>query len=188
MIFLSSIILLRKMIKILHPPLEIPLTYTVFKSPIGLTGLIGSVNGLLRLINKLPNENSIDKHLKNLTIGKVKNIPSEFKDIIKQFSYYFDGKLQYFDYPLDLRLGTQFQQKVWKKLITIPYGETRSYKWLASSIKKPHASRAVGNANGNNPLSIIIPCHRVVRKNGELGGYTGGTNIKKFLLKLEQVG
>ena len=75
MIFLSSIILLKKMIKNnLHPPLEIPLTYTVFKSPIGLTGLIASTNGLLRLINKLPNENSIDKHLKNLTIGKVKNI------------------------------------------------------------------------------------------------------------------
>ena len=187
MIFLSSIILLRKMIKNhFHPPLEIPLTYTVFKSPIGLTGLIASKNGLLRLINKLPNENSIDKHVKNLTIGKVKNIPSGFNDLISQFSYYFDGKLQQFDYPLDLRLGTQFQQQVWKKLITIPYGETRSYKWLAFSIKNPHASRAVGNANGKNPLSIIIPCHRVVRENGELGGYTGGTNIKKFLLKLEQ--
>ena len=124
--------------------------------------------------------------MKNLTIGKVKNIPSRFKGLIKQFSYYFDGKLQYFDYPIDLRLGTPFQQKVWNKLITIPYGETRSYKWLASSIKQPYAFRAVGNANGNNPLSIIIPCHRVIRKNGELGGYTGGTNIKRFLLKLEQ--
>ena len=169
-----------------HPPLKIPLTYTVFKSPIGLTGLIASPNGLLRIINKLPNEISIEKHLKKLTIGKVKNVPSGFNDLINQFSYYFNRKLQQFDYPLDLRLGTQFQQQVWKKLITIPYGETRSYKWLASSIKNPHASRAVGNANGKNPLSIIIPCHRVVRKNGELGGYTGGTNIKKFLLKLEQ--
>tara|TARA_Y100001936_G_C16010595_1_gene633336 strand:+ start:233 stop:766 length:534 start_codon:yes stop_codon:yes gene_type:complete len=170
----------------IHPPLVIPLTYTVFKSPIGLIGLVASPIGLLGLINKLPNENSIDFFLKNLTIGKLNNIPSEFKGLIKQFSYYFDGRLKYFDYPLDLRLGTRFQQKVWKKLITIPYGETRSYKWLASSINSPHASRAVGNANGNNPLSIIIPCHRVIRENGELGGYTGGTNIKKFLLKLEQ--
>ena len=95
------------------PPLEIPLTYTVFKSPIGLTGLIASPKGLLRLINKLPNENSIDKHLKKLTKGKVKNIPSGFNDLISQFSYYFAGKLQQFDYPLDLRLGTQFQQQVW---------------------------------------------------------------------------
>ena len=169
-----------------HPPLEIPLTYTVFKNPIGLTGLVASPNGLLGLINKLPNEKFIEFFLKNLTIGKAKKNPSEFKDIINQFSYYFDGKLKYFDYPLDLQLGTQFQQKVWKKLITIPYGETRSYKWLATSIKNPHATRAVGNANGKNPLSIIIPCHRVVRENGELGGYTGGTNIKNFLLKLEQ--
>jgi methylated-DNA-[protein]-cysteine S-methyltransferase len=85
-----------------------------------------------------------------------------------------------------LRLGTPFQQKVWKKLTTIPYGKTRSYKWIASAINNRHASRAVGNANGRNPLPIIIPCHRVIRENGELGGYTGGINIKRFLLNLEQ--
>ena len=73
-------------------------------------------------------------------------------------------------------------------MITIPYGETRSYKWLAFSIKNPQAYRAVGNANGKNPLPIFIPCHRVIRENGELGGYTGGSNIKRFLLKLEQEG
>ena len=188
MVFLLSKRILGKTIKKqINSALEIPLTYTVFKNPIGLTGLVASSNGLLRLINKLPNENFMEKYLKHLTIGKIQKNPSEFKDIIRQFSYYFDGNLQHFDYPIDLRLGTPFQQKVWKKLITIPYGETRSYKWLASSIKKPHAFRAVGNANGKNPLSIIIPCHRVVRENGELGGYTGGTNIKRFLLKLEQV-
>ena len=171
-----------------HSPLDIPLIYTVFKNPVGLTGLIASSKGLLRLINKLPGEIFMEKHLKYLTVGKIQKIPSEFKDLIKQFSCYFDGNLQRFDYPLDLRLGTPFQQKVWRKLITIPYGETRSYKWLASAIKNPNASRAVGNANGKNPLSIIIPCHRVVRENGELGGYTGGINIKRFLLKLEHTG
>jgi methylated-DNA-[protein]-cysteine S-methyltransferase len=87
---------------------------------------------------------------------------------------------------LDLRLGTPFQQKVWKGLLTIPYGITRSYKWLAQSINNPDSARAVGNANGQNPLSIIIPCHRVVRENGELGGYTGGIQIKRYLLGLEK--
>jgi len=87
---------------------------------------------------------------------------------------------------LDLRLGTPFQQEVWKGLLTIPYGVTRSYKWLAKSINNPDSARAVGNANGQNPLSIIIPCHRVVRKNGELGGYTGGVQIKRYLLELEK--
>ena len=87
----------------IHPPLEIPLTYTIFKSPIGLTGLVASQNGLLRLINNLPNEKSIEKYLKNLTIGKVENIPSLFKDLIRQFSYYFDGKLQHFDYQQTLQ-------------------------------------------------------------------------------------
>jgi len=85
-----------------------------------------------------------------------------------------------------LRLGTAFQQKVWKKLLTIPYGVTRSYKWLAESINNPNSARAVGNANGQNPLSIIIPCHRVVRENGALGGYTGGVRIKRYLLDLEK--
>ena len=106
--------------------------------------------------------------------------------LIEQFQKYFKGELQSFKFPLDLRLGTPFQQKVWKKLLTIPYGTTRSYKWLAQSIKNPNSARAVGNANGQNPLSIIIPCHRVVRENGELGGYTGGIKIKRYLLALEK--
>ena len=169
-----------------HTPLDIPITYTVFKNKIGLTGLVASSKGLLRIINKLPNENSIAKHLTQLSHGKATKKPSHFKDLIKQFSLYFDGNLKEFNYPLDLSLGTPFQQKVWKKLLTIPYGKTRSYKWLASAIKNPQAPRAVGNANGKNPISIGVPCHRVVRENGELGGYTGGVSIKRFLLDIEQ--
>jgi O-6-methylguanine DNA methyltransferase len=169
-----------------HTPLDIPISYTVFQNPVGLTGLVSSSEGLIRLINNLTDEKSIEKHLTQLTNGDISKKPSHFKDLTKQFSLYFDGKLKSFDYPLDLRLGTPFQQKVWKKLLTIPYGKTHSYKWLAQAIKNPQASRAVGNANGKNPLSIIIPCHRVVKGNGEMGGYTGGVSIKRFLLKLEQ--
>ena len=169
-----------------HTPLDIPLSYTVFRNPVGLTGLISSPEGLIRLVNKLADEKSIEKHLTQLTDGNISKKASHFKDLIKQFSLYFDGKLKTFDYPLDLRLGTPFQQKVWKKLLTIPHGKTRSYKWLAQAIKNPQASRAVGNANGKNPLSIIIPCHRVVKENGDMGGYTGGVSIKRYLLKFEQ--
>ena len=167
-------------------PLKIPVSYTVFKTPIGLTGLIASSTGLLRIIYKLSNEDSMENYLAQSTHAKAIKSPSEFKELIKQLLKYFKGNLKYFDFPLDLRLGTPFQQKVWKKLTTIPYGKTRSYKWIASAINNPHASRAVGNANGRNPLPILIPCHRVIRENGELGGYTGGINIKRFLLNLEQ--
>ena len=169
-----------------YSPLEIPVSYTVFKNSIGLTGLIASSTGLLRIIYKLPNEDSMENYLAQSTHGKATKSHSEFKELIKQFLKYFKGTQKDFDFPLDLRLGTPFQQKVWKKLTTIPYGKTRSYKWIASSINNPQASRAVGNANGRNPLAILIPCHRVIRENGELGGYTGGISIKRFLLNLEQ--
>jgi O-6-methylguanine DNA methyltransferase len=167
-------------------PLNISLNYTVFRNPVGLTGLVTSSDGLIRLINNLAEEKSIEKHLAQLTNGDISKKPLHFKDLTKQFNLYFEGKLKKFNYPLDLRLGTPFQQKVWKKLLTIPHGNTRSYKWLAQAIKNPQASRAVGNANGKNPLSIIIPCHRVVKLNGDMGGYTGGVSIKRFLLELEQ--
>ena len=160
--------------------------YTVFKNPIGLTGIAATEKGLIRLANKVPNEKAFEKLLtNNLGFQALKN-PKHFSVLIKQFQKYFKGELKSFQFPLDLRLGTPFQQKVWKGLLTIPYGSTRSYKWLAKHIKKPDAARAVGNANGQNPLSIIIPCHRVVRENGDLGGYTGGVKTKRYLLELEK--
>lgn len=160
--------------------------YTVFKNPIGLTGLAATQKGLIRLANKVPSEKYFEKLLvKELEFQIIKN-PNHFKGLIEQFQSYFKGERRSFRFPLDLRLGTPFQQKVWKSLLTIPYGFTRSYKWLAESIKNPDSARAVGNANGQNPLSIIIPCHRVILKNGELGGYTGGAQTKRYLLKLEK--
>jgi len=75
---------------------------------------------------------------------------------------------------------------VWRELLTIPYGQTRSYEWLARAAGRPQGARAVGNANGKNPLSIIVPCHRVVRKSGDLGGYASGPETKRYLLDLEQ--
>ncbi|MBP8221372.1 MAG: methylated-DNA--[protein]-cysteine S-methyltransferase, partial [Aeromonadaceae bacterium] len=97
---------------------------------------------------------------------------------------YFAGRLQRFTLPLAAH-GTAFQQAVWQALCDIPYGETRSYGDIARAIGKPAAVRAVGAANGRNPLSIIVPCHRVIGQNGSLTGYAGGLPIKQQLLALE---
>ncbi|RPH95193.1 methylated-DNA--[protein]-cysteine S-methyltransferase [candidate division KSB1 bacterium] len=102
----------------------------------------------------------------------------------KQFAEYFAGKREEFDLPLSFE-GTEFQKKVWKALQRIPFGQTRTYGQIAKSLKSPAASRAVGTACGRNPLSIVIPCHRVVGSNGSLTGFGGGLAMKEWLLKHE---
>ena len=103
------------------------------------------------------------------------------------FNAYFSGKKVTFDYPLDLDEFTSFQKAVWAAMRRIPYGHTRSYRWIAQSIGKPLSYRAVGNACGKNPLLIIQPCHRVVGSHGKLGGFSAGLELKKTLLRLEGV-
>ena len=103
-------------------------------------------------------------------------------DILKE---YFKGEKVTFDFALDLSSGSTFQRKVWRKLLEIPYGECRSYKWVAEQIECPGAARAVGLANNKNPLPPVIPCHRVIGSNGELVGYASGLHIKKQLLEME---
>jgi methylated-DNA-[protein]-cysteine S-methyltransferase len=105
--------------------------------------------------------------------------------VIRQLNAYFAGKLQEFDLTLDPH-GTPFQLSVWKRLLDIPYGETISYGELARRIGNPAASRAVGLANGSNPIPIVIPCHRVIGSNGKLTGYGGGLPTKEKLLALER--
>ncbi len=102
-----------------------------------------------------------------------------------QLDEYFAGKRRRFDLPLELT-GTAFQVKVWKELIKIPFGQTISYTQLARQVKNPRACRAVGSANGKNPLCIIVPCHRVIAADGAIGGYSGGIAQKRQLLELEQ--
>lgn len=103
----------------------------------------------------------------------------------RQLQQYFDGKRQEFDLPLKWQ-GTAFQQKVWQGLRAIPYGETRSYQQLAAAISHANAYRAVGSANGQNRIAIIVPCHRVILASGELGGFTSGIVHKQQLLDLER--
>lgn len=103
----------------------------------------------------------------------------------KQLNEYFAGTRKKFELPIHLQ-GTKFQQKVWKALLQIPYGETRSYGEIAASIGNPKASRAIGGANNKNPIMIIVPCHRVIGADGSLVGFGGGLPAKKYLLDLEK--
>lgn len=106
------------------------------------------------------------------------------QECVRQLTAYFDGSLTVFDLPLHL-VGTPFRQKVWKALRTIPYGETRSYGELAAMVGNGKASRAVGGANHHNPVSIVVPCHRVIGADGSLTGYGGGLDMKRWLLEHE---
>ncbi|KJF79811.1 methylated-DNA--[protein]-cysteine S-methyltransferase [Photobacterium angustum] len=103
----------------------------------------------------------------------------------EQLAEYFSGNRKQFSVPLSFE-GTQFQERVWQTLTTIPYGQTWHYQQLANAIDNPNACRAVGSANGKNTLSVIVPCHRVITKSGNLGGYAGGNHIKQQLLALEK--
>lgn len=119
---------------------------------------------------------------------KEKEIEEESESIKKaylQLKEYLSGKRKSFDLEIYM-IGTEFQKKVWKELLNIPYGETRSYKDIAIAIGNEKSCRAVGNANNKNPIAIIVPCHRVVGSNGSMTGYAGGLEIKEKLLKIEK--
>jgi len=103
----------------------------------------------------------------------------------RELAEYFRGERTTFTVPVQ-QAGTVFQESVWRTLCTIPFGETRSYTWLAAQVGRPRAVRAVGSANGRNAVPIIVPCHRVIRAGGELGGYGGGLDAKRWLLAQEQ--
>ena len=109
------------------------------------------------------------------------------KEAVRQLHAYFAGDLREFDLPLDMR-GTEFQLSVWRQLVSIPYGQTTSYAYIARAIGREKAVRAVGAANGANPVAIVVPCHRVIGSSGRLVGYGGGLPLKQRLLQLEQGG
>lgn len=153
------------------------LTYTMMKSPIGPLMLAGDEHGL-RLVHFMTGRRPKSPQ-RDWTEDK-----TPFKEVVRQLGAYFDGKLKDFDLPLILD-GTAFQLLVWNNLRKIPYGETISYGQLAKRIGSPDAARAVGLANGSNPIPIIIPCHRVIGSNGDLTGFGGGLPLKKKLLALE---
>ncbi len=156
--------------------------HAVIDSPIGPLTLVtegGALTGLyMDVQGHEPDE---------ATLGVPASLDDDevLAEAARQLGAYFAGELTTFDLPLDLE-GTGFQRTVWAGLQQIPYGQTTSYGELARRIGQPTASRAVGLANGRNPVSIVVPCHRVVGSNGSLTGYGGGLPRKQFLLALEQ--
>jgi methylated-DNA-[protein]-cysteine S-methyltransferase len=128
--------------------------------------------------------NSNEKVDDGSSMTKLRSDDPYLFNIFNQLDEYFKHKRKKFDIPLDFD-GTPFQMKVWNELLKIPYGKTTSYGKLSQKLGDPKLIRAVGRANGANPIPIIIPCHRVINSNGNLGGYTGGLKMKEILLELE---
>ena len=160
------------------------LRYITFNTDAGWLGVLGSAKGLLS--TTLP-QHSAEEALQRLgdDINQAVWAPRQFEDLIERLRIYFSGHRVAFPDELDLSIATPFQREVWEVTRLIPYGETRSYAWVAKQIKKPEAVRAVGQALGKNPLPIIIPCHRVITSDGKLGGFSEGLEMKRFLLRLE---
>jgi methylated-DNA-[protein]-cysteine S-methyltransferase len=151
--------------------------YTTFDSPVGPLLLAGDSNALQRVSFESSKHSA-------LTQAELKQDRAAFTEVIRQLQAYFRGELKVFDVPLAME-GTDFQLRVWNALRGIPYGETVSYAQLAERIGNPKAVRAVGLANGSNPIPIIVPCHRVIGSDGSLTGFGGGLPIKKILIELE---
>jgi methylated-DNA-[protein]-cysteine S-methyltransferase len=154
------------------------IVYTRIDSPVGKLLLTGHRDGLQRL--------NFDRGKKAERLeDNWKESVEAFKEVIRQLRAYFAGELKKFAVPLKMS-GTEFQMSVWRGLLEIPYGETISYGELAKRLGNPNAMRAVGLANGSNPIAIIVPCHRVIGSNGKLTGFGGGLENKEKLLSLEK--
>jgi methylated-DNA-[protein]-cysteine S-methyltransferase len=154
--------------------LEIQITYC--KTPIGTAKIIGDKNGIQSI--SVLDEDAISEELIN------QKTPFCLQDCVVQLEDYFNGKRDHFNLTVNPK-GTAFQKKVWKSLLKIPYGKTKSYLEQSKSLGDVKAIRAVASANGKNPLWIVIPCHRVIGSDGSLTGYAGGVWRKKWLLAYE---
>lgn len=161
------------------------LFYTVFLTEKGWVGILASSRGLLgttlpqrtRQRTLISLEERVEQALESFDV---------FTGITKRFQAYYSGEKVVFPDKLDFSFATPFQRQVWEATRLIPYGETRSYGWVAKQIGKPLAARAVGQAVGKNPFYIVVPCHRVIASDGTLGGFGGDLALKRSLLKLEK--
>ena len=147
---------------------------TLYNSPFGCFELQASAKGLTGV-----------RRMSDTACAKTSPASGVLEKTITQLEAYFDGQLQAFDLPLDWGDATAFNQAVWQELLRIPYGHTTTYSAIAEKLDNPKAVRAVGLANRNNPIAIIVPCHRVIAKNGDLQGYFYGLDMKRQLLELE---
>jgi O-6-methylguanine DNA methyltransferase len=159
--------------------------YTDIYTPIGKLSAVFSEKGLAKLSLQEEKDEFLEKY-RIQTKTTSKPIPDYVETLYKWLNDYFEGKNLTYTEPFDLK-GTYFQLEVWKEIYKIPYGRLTSYGKIAKKIGKPKASRAVGNAVGANPISIIIPCHRVISSNGGIGGFGGGLDKKRALLMIEGI-
>lgn len=149
-----------------------------FQSPIGFLTICEQDNQLTRLY--------LDNQDRGISQSRNFEYHSDFlHEVYHQLNEYFAGKRKIFDLPVDSK-GTAFQKAVWRELQKIPYGETRSYEDIAVAIGNKKAVRAIGQANGRNPIMIVVPCHRVIRKNRDISGFACGVEAKRYLLNLER--
>ena len=161
--------------------------YSLLDTPWGQMFVAATGVGFCYLsLNKVDIDNLLRSPLLQRRVHLVRD-DGGFSEFNGRLRDYLEGRKVTFPEPLDLRGSTPFQRKVWQLTATIPYGEMRSYAWLAERMGHPRAARAVGKSLALNPLPILIPCHRVVRKNGKLGGFSGGLELKRRLLEVEGV-
>jgi methylated-DNA-[protein]-cysteine S-methyltransferase len=159
--------------------------YSSFYSPFLRRVFVASTEKGVCAVDFLTSKQAFLKELKDRFPEEVVKNDQKNRKVLSQLGKYLKGNLRHFDCPLDLR-GTPFQKKVWRELGKIPYGRTRSYQEIAKAVGNPKACRAVGNANGLNPIPLILPCHRVIESNGGLGGFGHGVKVKRRLLDFEK--
>ncbi len=146
--------------------------YDIYESPVGLIYLIFSGKSLVGISFRKPAQTAFKK-------------ASASRLFLNELKDYFQGKNSGFSQKIKFLEGTDFEKKVWLRLKNIPFGETKTYKWLSEKIGNPSATRAVGRALSKNPVPIVLPCHRVIESDGSIGGYSSGVNIKRRLLEIE---
>jgi len=159
--------------------------YNCFDSPLGIIGMAFTRRGLYAIALAQGQEEEFCHQLRRRKVSLVKD-GSVGKELeVDILSYLAGERINFSGYELDLTQATRFQRTVWQEVRKIPYGQTRSYRWIAEQIGQPQAQRAVGMANRLNPLPLVIPCHRVIRSDGHPGGYSAGIGLKRMLLSLE---
>jgi O-6-methylguanine DNA methyltransferase len=164
-----------------------PVRYTTVRSPWGPYLLAATEEGLCG-VDTYSDLGALKGELEARWDRPLRRDDSGLASIRREMEEYFRGERKIFTARVDFIEGTTFQRRVWRALRTIPYGEVRSYAWVAQEVGKPGGARAVGAANGRNPVAVVVPCHRVVNADGGLGGYSGGLEVKRKLLALEGAG
>jgi methylated-DNA-[protein]-cysteine S-methyltransferase len=159
--------------------------YTTIDSPVGTLLLAATSHGLVRVAYDIEDHDQVLDTLSRRISPRVLRAPRRLDPAARELEEYFGGRRRVFDLPLDLSLSAGFRQLVQRHLPEIGYGQTRTYGQVAELVGSPRAVRAVGTACATNPLPVVVPCHRVLRADGAVGGYIGGADAKKALLRLE---